>query len=199
MSGTLPTPKVATQVTLTSGQPTRVSVGHSFKRSARTSGAQRWAIKKSWSALTRPVFAQLHAFLISQRGQADPFTTTLEGYTTPQGSWLGTPVVSGAGQTGRSIALSGFTASQTGVAKAGDLLKFAGHSKVYMVTADANSSAGGLATLAIEPALIASPANAEALITGNVPFTVALASDSLDTTVSIGGFFSLDIDLVETW
>jgi predicted urease superfamily metal-dependent hydrolase len=149
--------------------------------------------------MKRAEFAALHAFLLSQRGQADTFTTVLPGHTAPQGTWAGAPVVSGAGQSGASVALSGFTASQTGVAKAGDLLKFAGHSKVYMVTADANSSGTGTATLSIQPALIASPANGEALTTSSVPFTVALASDNLDANLSPGVIYGLEIDLVEAW
>ena len=33
-----------------------------------------------------------------------------------------------------TIALDGFTANQTGALKSGDLIKFANHSKVYMVS-----------------------------------------------------------------
>jgi hypothetical protein len=68
-----------------------------------------------------------------------------------------------------------------------------------MVTADANSSGTGTATLSIQPALIASPANGEALTTSSVPFTVALASDNLDANLSPGVIYGLEIDLVEAW
>lgn len=199
MSGALPTVQLPAQATLRSIQPTRVSVGHSLKRQARTRGAQRWAISFSWSPMKRAVFAQFQAFLLSQRGQADTFTTTVPGYTTPQGTWAGAPVVNGAGQTGRTVNLRNLTASQAAAAKAGDVLRFAGHTKVYMVTADAASNGAGLAAVTIEPALIAAIADGEALTTTNVPFTVALASDSLDTNISSGFFFSLDIDLVEVF
>ena len=199
MSGALPTRPAPARATLRSVQPTRVSVAHSLKRQARTRGAQRWGMRFAFPPMKRAEFAALHAFLLSQRGQADTFTTVLPGHTAPQGTWAGAPVVSGAGQSGASVALSGFTASQTGVAKAGDLLKFAGHSKVYMVTADANSSGTGTATLSIQPALIASPANGEALTTSSVPFTVALASDNLDANLSPGVIYGLEIDLVEAW
>lgn len=197
--GALPTVQGPASATLTSIQPTRVSVSHSLKRQARTSNAQRWAISFTWSPMRRSVFMQFYAFIVSQRGQADTFTCTLAGHTTPQGSWLGTPVVSGASQTGRSINLSGFTASQTGVAKAGDLFKFAGHTKVYMVTADANSNVSGLATLSIEPALVVSPGNAEAITSSNVPFTVALASDTADMALSPGLLTPLSISVAEVY
>jgi hypothetical protein len=197
--GALPLGTLPSAVTLRSMQPTRVSSAHSLKRQARTRGAQRWGMRFSWTVLNRATLAALHAFLFAQRGQADTFTTTLPGHTTPQGTWLGSPVVNGAGQTGRVVALRGLTASQAAAAKAGDFLKFAGHTKVYMVTADAASDGSGLASVSIEPALIATLADGEALTTSNVPFTVALASDSLDSSLSPGGFYSLDIDLVEVF
>jgi hypothetical protein len=197
--GALPTVQGPATATLTSVQPTRLSISHSLKRQARTSNIQRWGIAFSWSAMRRSVFMQFYAFLIAQRGQADTFTCTLAGHTAPQGTWPGTPVVTGAGQTGRSINLSGFTASQTGVAKAGDLIKFTGHTKVYMVTADANSSVTGTATLAIEPALLASPANGELVVYNNVPFTVAMTSDNLDMALSPGMMAPLSISVVEVF
>jgi len=184
---------------LTTIQPTRVSVSHSMKRQARTSNAQRWGLQFSWNAASRAVFMQFYAFLLSQRGQADTFTTTMPGHTAPQGTWAGAPVVAGASQTGRTVNLSGFTASQTGIAKAGDLVQFAGSTKVYMVTADANSSGTGTATISIEPALVASPANLAAVATSNIAFTVALASDTVDTALGAGDTYSWSIAMVEVY
>ena len=199
MSGALPTVINPTTVTLRSVQPTRVSVSHSLKRQARSSNAQRWALSFGYQVMSRALLAPLYAFLLGQRGQADTFTTVLPGHTAPQGSWTGTPVVNGASQTGSSINVSGFTASQTGIAKAGDLLKFAGHTKVYMVTADANSSVSGTATLSIQPALMQSPATNEAITSSNVPFTVARTSDSMDSGIQAGPLYSLSLDMIEVY
>lgn len=191
-----PTPM---QVTLRSVQPTRTSVAHSLKRQARTRGAQRWAFRFTYAPLLRVSFAPLFAFLLSMRGQADTFTVVMPTLKTPQGTWLGTPVVNGAGQTGRTVALRGLTASQAAAAKSGDLIKFANHTKVYMVTADAASDGAGLATVTIEPQLIAAINDGELLTTSNVPFTVAMASDNLDTSLSLGLNYSLDVDFIEVF
>jgi hypothetical protein len=106
------------------------------------------------------------------------------------GALGGTPAVSGATQTGATLNLSGLTASITGVFKAGDIVQLgSGSTGVYavnpqtrlttgrlqdfVVTADANSTAGGLVALAISPSIVtsgvsqtvtASPANG-ALVT----------------------------------
>jgi hypothetical protein len=196
--GTLPLPILPSAVTLRSTQPTRTSLAHSLKRQARTRGAQRWAMRFSWTIINRAAFAPIYAFLFAQRGQADTFTLTVPGHTAPQGTWLGTPVVNGAGQTGCTVSLRGLTASQAAAAKAGDILKF-GHSKVYMVTADAASDGTGLATVAFQPQLIAAIGDGEALTTTSVPFTVAMASDNLDSPISPGIVYGLDVDFVEVF
>jgi hypothetical protein len=199
MSGALPTTQAPSGASLRSVQPSRVSVSHSLKRQVRTVNTQRWTMALSWESLTRPVWAELQGFLLSQRGQAETFTVTVPGLTTPLGTWLGSPVVNGAGQTGRSINLSGFTINQAKAVRAGDFLKFAGHTKVYMATADAASNASGLATVSIDPVLMVSPGASEVVSSGNIPFTVALASDNLDTSFSLGPNYSLQLDLVEVY
>lgn len=178
MSGTLPVTPGPSTVTIRSTAPTLISIAQSLKEQRRTRGGQRWSFDFSWVNHTRAEFMPILAFLIALRGQFDTFTATIPGHDTPQGTWAGgTPLVDGASQTGRAIALKGFTASQTGVVKAGDFLKF-GDTKVYMATADANSDGSGkVAALAIEPALIVSPANNEAVVYTAVPFTLRMAAD----------------------
>ncbi|OXE36903.1 MAG: hypothetical protein CGW95_04780 [Phenylobacterium zucineum] len=199
MSGTLPTVRGPATASLSSVQPTRVSVSHSLKRQVRTRNAQRWAISYVFSPMLRDHFMVFYAFLIAQRGQFDTFTCTLNGSNAPRGSWAGNPLVNGASQTGRTISLKGFTSVTSGIAKAGDLIKFAGHSKVYMVTADAASDVSGNVTLNIEPALLVSPANNEAIVTNSVPFTVALASDNADIVAGAGGLAPLSINVIEVF
>lgn len=84
----------------------------------------------------------------------------------------GTPLVNGATQTGASLVTDGWTNSQTGILKKGDVITLAGVFGVnpvtgqstgklqqFVVTADANSAGGGGAsTLAISPSIIATGA-----------------------------------------
>lgn len=197
MSGTLPTSPVPAAASIISRQPTLVSETHSLQRQVRTRGGQRWGIKLSWRNLRRDQIASLFAFAIAQRGQYEAFTLTVPGHTAPLGIATGTPVVNGSNQAGRSLVTSGWTSNTAGILKAGTYLKCAGHSKVYLLTADASSDALGVATLAIEPALIATPANSEALVINNVPFTVSLASDIREVPLRPGIFMDLDLDMVE--
>jgi hypothetical protein len=195
----LPTIQRPSSATLKATQPTRTSVSHSLKRQVRTTGAHRWNLSFGWQPMPRATFMQFYAFLMALRGTTDTFTCTLAGHTAPQGSWVGTPVVNGAAQSGRSVSMRGFTASAANVAKAGDLIKFAGHTKVYMVTADASANGSGIATVAVEPALLASPADGEVITYSNVPFTVALAGDTFDMALSPGMLAPLSITAVEVF
>jgi hypothetical protein len=179
-------------------QPTLVSVAHSLQRQVRSRGGHRWAISAGWPPMKRADWAILFGFAQAQRGQYGTFTYVLPGnLSTANGVATGTPLVMGASQTGRSIVTDGWTINITGILKAGDFIKFNGHAKVYMVTADANSNGSGQATISIEPALFSSVADNEPIITGDIPFTVAFAGDTRESNVSPGMVFDFSADMVE--
>ena len=86
-----------------------------------------------------------------------------------------------------------------GVLKAGDFIGIAGQTKVYMVTADASSDGYGNATLVIEPALMAVPADGSSLVIRNVPFTLALSSDTQESAVTPGAFYNFSLQFAEAF
>ena len=199
MSGSFPTNPAPSALKIQSYQPTRVSLSHNLRRSVRTNGAQRWVITADWVGLTRVQFAPIQAFVLAQRGQWDTFTAALPAHKLPQGVATGTPLVNGANQQGRSLATRGWTANLAGVMKAGDFLGIAGQTKVYMVTADASSDGYGNATLVIEPALMAVPADGSSLVIRNVPFTLALSSDTQESAVTPGAFYNFSLQFAEAF
>ena len=199
MSGSFPLTPSPSAIKIQSLAPTRVSVAHSLRRSTRTTGAQRWLVTADWMGLTRAQFAPIQAFVIAQRGQWDSFAMVLPGHKVPQGVASGSPLVNGASQSGRTLVTDGWTPSTTGILKAGDFIGIAGQTKVYMVTADATSDAAGNATLTIEPALMATPADNAALVVRNVPFTLALATDTLEMAVQPPVLYNFSLSLVEAY
>jgi len=98
----------------------------------------------------------------------------------------GTPVVSGAGQTGDALVIGGFPNS-TLVLRAGDFLSLGTglDTRLYRVTANATSDGSGVATVAIIPRLRTSPADGAAVevvapkvllrMVGGVPTSIAPA------------------------
>jgi hypothetical protein len=96
------------------------------------------------------------------------------------GIGTGTPKVKGANQTGRSLVTDGWTATQTGILKAGDLITLASWPWVLEVPADCNSDGSGNATIPINPGILAgwSPAdNADLVVTNAAVFTVLIAEE----------------------
>lgn len=199
MSGAYPANPSFASMKFTSIQPTLVSVSHSLARQARSrGGAQRWGIEGTYPPMLRSTFAPVIGFALAQRGQYETFTLTPPAlWSSARGIATGTPVVKGAAQTGRTVLTEGWTASQTGILLAGDFIKFAGDSKVYMVTADCNSDGAGDASVVIEPALMASPADHAVITVNSVPFTVAFASDIQEFDINTASHHAFSVKFVE--
>lgn len=97
-----------------------------------------------------------------------------------------------------SIPLTNCGATKNVVA-AGDFVKFANQSKVYMVTAPCVSDSGGNATLFFScPLVQAVPLNTELVITA-VPFTAILTEDSQSFDVGFGGITQMTLAMREVW
>jgi hypothetical protein len=190
MSGTYPTTPGATSIKITGISPTLVSVTHSLKRQARRRGGQRWAIEANYPPMTRAIFAPLWAFVNSQQGQYGTFTYQPPIYSDSSGTATGTLLVnnvSGYAAGSTSIASDGLT----GTLKAGDFIKFSGHDKVYMLTAD------GSTTLTIEPPLVSALVNDETVTYQDVPFTMAFTADNQVMSMGTEQFVGFAIKLVE--
>jgi len=131
-----------------------------------------WRLDLSYHDLDQDDAAVMRAFLASLMGPAGRFYYGDADYQVrgPRGIATGTPLVDGAGQTGTSINIKGFTPSQTGIMKAGDYFHFdntASGREMKIMTADADSAADGTTTLNFVSPVRTSPAdNAAITITG---------------------------------
>lgn len=97
-----------------------------------------------------------------------------------------------------SVALTNCGASKN-VLAAGDFVKFANHSKVYMVTAPCVSDSSGNATLYFSCALVSAiPSNTNVTITA-IPFTAILTEDAQKFDVGFGGITSMTLAMREVW
>ena len=159
-------------------QNTIISKSDSGKRLARQVDGQRWGFTVSIITGTRSdVYGELMAFIVKQRSGKETFTIVPPELEDARGSETGSVLVNGnqsAGDT--TIAMDGFAGDGAGRFKAGDLIKFASHTKVYMVVSDVTSSSNA-ATVTIEPPLVADIANDSAVTYDDVAITVFLTSD----------------------
>ena len=162
----------------------------SGKIQVRTVGAQRWEFTASYKDITRAQFMPVAAFVMSQDGSTGTFTITPPVISSARGNVSGTVSVNGAHTAGDStIAVDGFT----GTIAAGDLIKFSGHSKVYMVVSDR----AGAGTLTVTPAITENLADNEAVTYDNVPFNVRLKNDVQEYKANGYDKYSFEVDFIE--
>jgi len=152
-------------------QNTIISKTVSGKKLARQIDGQRWGFTaRVITAKRSDVYGDLMAFIVKQRSGKENFTIIPPEVEDARGTASGTPHgTASAGDT--SITLGG---TGTGTLKAGDMIKFANHSKVYMVVADQSDISTG--TLTIEPPLTTAVSSSDIQF-DNVAFTVHLTND----------------------
>lgn len=198
MSGTLPTSPDFSTVSVQTNPVTLLGRAQSGRVLTREFGGQFWIINVSYRNLNRDQFEPINSLLLSQQGSAGNFLVSVPSKNTPRGVATGTPlVVNGAAESsGTTLVVDGFTISTTDIIKQGDILTIAGDTKVYEVTADANSDGAGEATLTISPPLIELPANNAAVTFTNCQYTV-FTQDIYRYPVRSGFFYDLDLVLTE--
>ena len=179
MSGSFPisTSKFST-MGIRSSQNTILSLTDSGKKLSRQIDGQRFGFTaKIITAKRTDAYGELMAFIIKQRSGKENFTIIPPELKNARGNETGTIQVDGSHAVGAtSISIDGHQNNNPNAFKAGDYIKFANHSKVYMIVADVSPSSNA-STLTIEPPLINTLADDEVVTYDNVPFTVHLTND----------------------
>jgi hypothetical protein len=179
MSGAFPisTAKFET-LGIQSIQNTIISKSINGKKLARTVDNQRFGFTaRIITAKRSDVYGDLMAFIIKQRSGKENFTIIPPEIEDARGNETGTILVNGVHAVGdTTIAMDGFAGDGDGRFKAGDFIKFASHTKIYMVVADVTSSSNA-STVTIEPPLITALANDSTVTYDDVSFTVHLTND----------------------
>lgn len=161
----------------------------SGRTQVRNVGTGYWTFTARYPRLTREKFAPVMAFLAGTKGGADSFSITPPVISDSRGDATGSLLANGAHSAGdRTIAMDGIT----GTIKAGDFIKFAQHDKVYMVVNDFSSG-----TMTIEPGLVESVADNEAVTYNSVPFKMRMARDVQQFRVAGYEQYQVELDLIE--
>ena len=179
MSGSFPISNAKFQTLgIQSQVDTLMSKSISGKKLVRQIGTQRFGFTAEIIVAKRSdVYGELMAFVIQQRGSKENFPIIPPEVKNTRGSETGTVLVNGVHNVGdNTIAMDAFAGDGAGRFKAGDLIKFASHTKVYMIVSDVTSSSNA-ATVTIEPPLISALTDNSVVTYSNVPFTVHLVND----------------------
>jgi len=194
MSGTLPTSPEFKSVGFTSEQKTITSTTDSGKMFSTQIDGQRFSFTASYPTMTRETFSPVLAFIMKQRSQQNTFQVSLPDLKNAKGNVSGTVLVDGAHTAGDTTIT---VDAMTGTLKAGDFVKFANHTKVYMVVADVTADGSNDATLTIEPPLRSNLANNEAVTYDGVQFTVRLSNDVQQFKTSVIDQYTFELDFIE--
>lgn len=163
---------------------------------------QAWNVSISVGPMVDPSYvAAWRAFFAQLNGRQGTFLFGDPLGTTPRGTVPGTPLIDGTqAGGGTTLATKGWTASQTGILKAGDYIQIGSGTttRLHMVQTDANSDGSGKATLDIWPSIRKEGAtNNGAIVTASAKGTFRLASNRVNWDESTGRVVNLKFDAVE--
>ena len=196
MAGTFPTTPNFASINFVDNRPVLINQTLSGKKSARQIGAQYFSFTVNMPPMEQTKANEIFAFLAKQKGGYENFdiTAPLDNKGTSHNE---TDILVNGAQTAgdSSITMDGFSHS-TDVLKAGDIIQFAGHSKVYLVQDNVTAS-GGAATVNILPNLVADLADNEAVTMTKPTFKVYLTSDEIRYTTDASGFYRISFDVRE--
>ena len=190
MSGTYPTTPSFSSVGFSSKSYNLMSESLSGRTQVRHIGGQRFEFKATYPPNTATEFAPVNAFIMAQNGMAETFQIVLPEISVKSGNATGTVSTTASASIGATtVAIDGLS----GTLKAGDPIKFANHSKVYIIASDR----AGNGTLTFYPALRSALVNNEVLTYTNVPFTVRLQNDIQKYTLGLASLVKYEVDFIE--
>ena len=194
MSGTYPTTPEFRSINFASEQKTLTSTTDSGKMFSTQVDGQRFKFSATYPPMSRSDFAPVIAFIMKQRSQKETFQISLPDIKNAKGNVSGTVLVKNAHSAGDTTIT---VDAMTGTLKAGDLVKFAGHNKVYMVVSDATADGINEATLTIEPPLRSAVSDNAVVTYDGIEFTVRLTNDLQQFQTDDLDTFRFEVDFIE--
>lgn len=180
-------------VSFESVNPTLISEAVNGRTQTRQIAGQRWAFSAKYPPMARSDFMPVYAFLMKQRGQLNTFTVTIPIIEDARGTASGTLRANGSASAGAtSVTVDGVT----GTLVEGDLVKFNGHDKVYMVVAHTETT-GNTTSITIEPPLRTGVADNEVITYDDVPIKVRLKNDVQSYDLRVDSMFEYEVDFIE--
>ncbi len=152
----------------------------------RSFSGPRWGVTLNYVNLTNAQEAELVAAFSQLADSGDVIEIPVHG-NTQQGNFGGTPLVDGASQIGRSLAVDGASTGVTDWIKGGDYFQVG--TELKRATADSNSDGSGDLTLNFLPRIRTSPADNAAITTTDPKGLFYLSEDGLSWSKRPGRFY----------
>lgn len=176
-------------------QPAQVNVsGWTGKRQVIASGRGWWECQFGLPPIVGTTNVNAwRAFVAQARGGANDFQILVD--PTAQSSASATPLVNGAGQTGRSLVTDGWPVSTT-VLYAGQFVTIG--DQLLQLTSNITSNGSGQATISFEPAIRVSPADNTPIEFKN-PYCLMYFVEDPSYSVEAGYVYNMSFNLRESF
>ena len=178
------------QTTTQSGRLTRVATATTL-----------WTGTLVFPPMTLLEFRPIQAFIALTQGGLNEFDVVIQNVSLSTSPNRDTAVctVNGSHTVGDTTIAINSNINSGNVIKAGDVVRFAGHTKVYMATSDINTTASGQGTLNIQPALLENVSSGASITSHNTPFRMILANDTQEFGYQTNSLVSYEIDVREVF
>tara|TARA_R110000803_G_scaffold84303_2_gene150475 strand:- start:3932 stop:4549 length:618 start_codon:yes stop_codon:yes gene_type:complete len=182
---------------------TKKTVAASGRTIRATNGTSLWQGTLSFPPVSYDDFLPIQAFVARCQGSLNEFDLVIPEISThnphpTQVTFVRTDAAAGA----TSVLVNSDQINKSTLLKAGDVIRFPNHAKVYMVIEDVASDGSGDATIQFQPALVTavdSDSAGENIIVNAVPFRMILSGDLQEFGYNNQGFVKYEIDVQEVY
>jgi hypothetical protein len=159
--------------------PTLISTSLSGKEQRAQLSSQKWAVRMTLNSLSDADRRTLQSFVQEQNGSLTAFELELPSdLADSSGGYTGAITTDGAHSAGATtVSISTSASSGTYAVKKGDLIRFAGAVKTYMVTSNTFVDVSGDATISISPSLQTDVSTTTSVTHTNVSLNVRIDNE----------------------
>lgn len=200
LSGNFPVGEGFISANFRSNNITKRSQTASGRYIRETNATTLWSVTLATPALTQAQARPIQAYITRCRGGINEFDIILPeiSYSVADSAYHSTVLTCANTAAGSTAVDFTSAANNATVIKAGDVVRFSNHTKVYMAITDITTDGSGNGTLNIEPALIEAVTTSHTITHNAVPFRMIMDEDIQEYIYTLEGYMAFELEMVET-
>ena len=176
---------------------TKQTVSDSGRRIRISTGGSRFGATIKYPPIPLANWLPIQALATRCQGALNSFDIVLPTISENSRNHSATTTAAATSAGASTVALTSSGVNNTQIFNQGDVIRFASHTKVYMLTANATTNGSGQVTVSITPNLFEDVAGSSAVTVDDVPFRVTLVGDVQEFKYNNNDTISYEIDILE--